>query len=140
MSERLGGSTLSTEIGGGTYRGGGAGVGRDSDRSILRDEFHIGSGISSCARSRRKPRLVVGAPQPSAATCGGVGNGGGVSKTGVSWRVGGSGALATDDVPLGDSVRSRDETLEGLIVALSRAEVVGGGPQKVGRRLSSGSI
>ena len=115
ISEHRAAAALSVWEGGGTYAGRGVGAGAGLGRLILREEFHIGSGVWSWVRSRCKGRLLVGAPQSFAVTCGGVGEGGllaGGSKAGVGWRVGGSGARTTDDTPLGESVQSCDNTLE----------------------------
>ncbi|KAH8992938.1 hypothetical protein EDB92DRAFT_1855772 [Lactarius akahatsu] len=137
-----------TAANGGMHGSAGMGVGLGSKRSILRDEFHIGSGVSSWVRSRRKPRLVVGVPEPSAVTCGRVGGdvAGGGSKTGVGRRAGESGALVTEDIlPVGELVRSRDDTLEELPEGERSeggylSEEIRCAPQQVGRFLSSGSI
>ena len=115
VSEHRAAAALSLWEGGGMYGGRRVGAGAGLGRLILREEFHIGSGVWLWVRSRCKGRLLIGAPQSSALTCGGVGEDGllaGGSKAGVGWRVGGSGAQATDDAPLGESVQSCDKLEE----------------------------
>jgi len=99
VSERL-----EASCGSGTCDGGGRGVGTDWGRQMLRDEFHMGSGVSSWGRSRCKPRLFFVARQPSALIGRGVGDLGG-SMTGVGWRAGEgwSDTPVAEDVPLDKS-------------------------------------